>query len=182
MTDAEKLVARDREIGRTYDRVGAQITWLLGERGVDDAGIATNVIRAMRGEPVAEPFTISNRRNVIGRLALLWLWRGPFLAKEILVAGPLLLERLAAGEGTMSEAMGTLHALEREPTEVDPLLARLRAVLVDDADAIADVWCLEERGLQERIDAIRARLSTPEGREVLEGVLTEMGSRAGDVQ
>ena len=173
---AESTAERQRDIARSYDRIEAQISWLLGERGVDDAVVARAVIGRMRGEAAAAPLTATGHRNVIGRLALLWLWRGPFLAPTLVVSGLVRLERVAAGEETIAASIATLRALELAPATEDPLLARLRGVLGDE-DGIEKLWGLEEWTLDERLDATRTRLASPEGREVLDAVASDVAAR-----
>lgn len=180
MTDTDATIARRREIARTYDRLAAQITWLLGERGVDDAGIARAVLCEMRGEPVAAPFTTAGHRNVLGRLALLWLWRGPVLASVLVVSGPARLEQIAAGEGTIADALAPLRALEIEAEQDDPLLARLRAILGDEPDAITDLWSLDGWALAKRLEGIRQRLSSPEAGEVLDAIATSVADKVAE--
>lgn len=176
---AESAAERQRDVARSYDRIEAQITWLLGERGVDDAVVARAVIGRMRGEATVAPLTTTGHRNVIGRLALLWLWRGPFLAPTLVVSGPVRLERVAAGEETIAASLATLRALELGPTTEDPLLSRLRGVLGDE-DGIEKLWGLEEWALDERLDATRTRLASPEGREVLDAVASDVAARASE--
>jgi tetratricopeptide (TPR) repeat protein len=177
MSDAaESAAERQRDIARTYDRVEAQVTWLLGERGIDDATVARAVIQRMRGEPVGAPLTTTGHRNVVGRLALLWLWRGPFLAPAFVASGPVRLERVAAGEETIAASVATLRALELAPTTDDPLLARLRGVLGEE-DGIEKLWSLEEWALDERLTGTRTRLASTEGREVLDAVAAAVADR-----
>lgn len=180
MTEPDATLERRRDIARTYDRLAAQITWLLGERGVDDAAVARAVLCTMRGEAVAEPFTTAGHRNVLGRLALLWLWRGPVVASLLVVSGPARLEQIAAGEGTIADAVAPLRALELGPAQEDGLLPRLRAILGDEEEAITDLWSLDGWALESRLKEMRQRLSSAEAREVLEAIADDVAGKVAE--
>ena len=182
MTATEDFAERQRDIARTYDRVSAQVTWLLGERGVDDAAVAKAILSVIRGEPVGlAALTATNRRNVVGRLSLLCLWRGPFLAKTFLASGPIRLERVAAGEGTIGGLLGELRTMEGAPREDDALLTRLRALLGEPDDLVENLWSLEDPSLQATVDAVRARLASDEGRAIVDLVASEVARQVAEV-
>lgn len=179
MTDA--LAERQRDISRSYDRIAAQITWLLGERDVDDRSVGTAVTTAMRGETFGAPFTASNRRNVILRLALLCLWRGPFLSPTFLVSGPLRLERVAAGDGKASDLVAAVRALEPSSLDGSELVSRVRATLGEPEELVTNLWSLEEPALHERLARIRERLASDEGIALLDAVADEVSRHAAEV-
>ncbi len=152
---------------RSYDRLCAQITWLLGERGVDESTLARSVIGAMRGEPIVTPFATTAQRNVVARLAWLWLWRAPWLSPSALLTAPIELDALARGEGTMAAAVRSVLKLELAPSE-DARTLRARSVLRDEAGSIEDLWSREEATLAPCIASLRERLGSADGLALLD--------------
>jgi tetratricopeptide (TPR) repeat protein len=167
-------------IARTYERLGGQIEWLTLQPGLDEEAVAQAVTAALRGQPLDRRFASGGQQNVILRLATLWALRGPFLSGTFLVTGPARLDGVAAGTGTLAEAVRTLAAWETRgaPSLPADLQARLRALLGPEAAAIESLWSEEAWTLAPRLVAWRERLASPAGCALLDEVSAAVAQAA----
>lgn len=165
---------------RCYDRIIAQVEWLTDRRQIPEPAIAGALLELLRGGAVSAPFETVEERNVLGRLALLWLWRAPTRASIWFVSGPVHLERIAAGESRLVDSIKAIRDLDRCVDQPGPVELRLEDLLgIDDAQ-MEVLWSLDEFQLKQRLAGIREQLKTEVGAELVEEIVGRVTDQVAD--
>lgn len=162
------------EISRSYTRLSAQLDWLLGQRGVTEAAIATAVGEVLRGAPAGPLFPRGSLENVILRLAWVWGFRAPWLDPLFLAMAPLELEAVRAGETTLAKALALVVEVEQRAVPDRPLREQVRALLGDEAEAIETLWSADGSVLAPALAGLAARRQTPEAAVLIDQVAAEV--------
>lgn len=162
------------EISRSYERLSAQIDWLLGQRGITERAVAEAIRGALAGQPAGPLFPRGSHENVVLRLACAWGLRAPWLDPRFLVMTPLELQAVSDGQTTLVKAFALVAELERRELPGTSLRERVRALVGDEAKSIETWWSADRAVLAPALAGFRERMQTPGASALLDEVSADV--------